>query len=219
MARRLVAEGEPAEKDGPEAFAYASRLLDTVLDSLYDFDGKRSESLPNGKKKNKKKNSQKKLAMTANNILSEDKKVNPESGTPMSSKRKNVSSFFDSLKDELACDCITKNKSATECRAPNAATFMSAQQENTTEVEVVTFHGPHRKKKAKLETPEVDSSEEKASVREKHADGQAFNLEKARLEVHQFGITGFEKKEQWILEQERAIKLGAKVWYCFSIEK
>ncbi|KAL8185930.1 UNVERIFIED_CONTAM: hypothetical protein K2H54_059886 [Gekko kuhli] len=34
--------------------------------------------------------------------------------------------------------------------------------------------------------------------------------EMARLEVHRFGITGFEKKEQRVMEQERAIMLGAK---------
>ncbi|XP_042306315.1 uncharacterized protein C1orf131 homolog [Sceloporus undulatus] len=200
-----MAKEPVAEEEGGEASASASRLLGSVLDSLYDF----GESLPNGHKK-KKKNSQEKLAMTASSILSEDKKMNPEPGTAMPGKRKSVSSFFESLKDELSCDCITKNKSATECKFSNVATLTSAQQENTTEIEVVTFHGPHRKKKAKFETPEVDSSEEKASVQEKHGDGQAFNLEKARLEVHQFGITGFEKKEQRVLEQERAIMLGAK---------
>ncbi|KGL78386.1 Uncharacterized protein C1orf131, partial [Tinamus guttatus] len=32
----------------------------------------------------------------------------------------------------------------------------------------------------------------------------------ARLEVHRFGITGYEKQEQRVLERERAIMLGAK---------
>ncbi|EMP25141.1 hypothetical protein UY3_17822 [Chelonia mydas] len=48
------------------------------------------------------------------------------------------------------------------------------------------------------------------AIPEKNVAGQEFNLEKARLEVHRFGITGYEKKEQRILEQERAIMLGAK---------
>ncbi|XP_072415129.1 uncharacterized protein C1orf131 homolog isoform X2 [Chiloscyllium punctatum] len=39
---------------------------------------------------------------------------------------------------------------------------------------------------------------------------QAFNLERARLEVHRFGITGYRKEEQRILERERAIMLGAR---------
>ncbi|XP_051880509.1 uncharacterized protein C1orf131 homolog isoform X2 [Pristis pectinata] len=35
-------------------------------------------------------------------------------------------------------------------------------------------------------------------------------LSKARLEVHRFGITGYKKEQQRILEQERAIMLGAR---------
>ncbi|KAK4825091.1 hypothetical protein QYF61_023361 [Mycteria americana] len=45
---------------------------------------------------------------------------------------------------------------------------------------------------------------------EKNANEQEFNFEKARLEVHKFGITGYKKQEQRIWEQERAIMLGAK---------
>ncbi|XP_062831903.1 uncharacterized protein C1orf131 homolog isoform X2 [Anolis carolinensis] len=152
--------------------------------------------------------SQEKLAMTSSNNLSEDKRVNLESGTALLSKRKN--SFFEELKDQCVFDCINKNKNATECRSPNATTQKPAQQENASDIEVVTFHSRHRKKKIKLEAPQLDSSKEKTTFQEKHEGGQAFNLEKARLEVHQFGITGFDKKEQRVLEQERAIMLGAK---------
>nr|XP_041570809.1 uncharacterized protein C1orf131 homolog [Taeniopygia guttata] len=45
---------------------------------------------------------------------------------------------------------------------------------------------------------------------EKNAVRQEFNFEKARLEVHKFGITGYKKQEQRVWEQERAIMLGAK---------
>ncbi|KAJ7398201.1 hypothetical protein BTVI_127533 [Pitangus sulphuratus] len=45
---------------------------------------------------------------------------------------------------------------------------------------------------------------------EKNENKQEFNFEKARLEVHKFGITGYKKREQRIWEQERAIMLGAK---------
>lgn len=37
---------------------------------------------------------------------------------------------------------------------------------------------------------------------------------KARLEVHRFGITGYGKGKERVLEQERAIMLGAQV-RCF----
>ncbi|KAM4787567.1 40S small subunit processome assembly factor 1 [Cyanocitta cristata] len=45
---------------------------------------------------------------------------------------------------------------------------------------------------------------------EKDAVRQEFNFEKARLEVHKFGITGYKKQDQRVWEQERAIMLGAK---------
>ncbi|XP_060609765.2 uncharacterized protein C1orf131 homolog isoform X1 [Anolis sagrei] len=203
MARRTVEETEEGEQ---EPSASAARLLRGALDSLYDF----GESLLNGNKKNKrkKKNSQEKFAMTSNNNQSEDKRVTLESGTAVSNKRKN--DFFEELKNEWVSDFINKNNNATECRSPNTTTQKPAQQENASDIEVVTFHGRHRKKKVKLEAPEIDCSKEKTTYQEKHAGGQAFNLEKARLEVHQFGITGFDKKEQRVLEQERAIMLGAK---------
>ncbi|XP_035176590.1 uncharacterized protein C1orf131 homolog, partial [Oxyura jamaicensis] len=50
----------------------------------------------------------------------------------------------------------------------------------------------------------------KAVAEKKSANKQEFNFEKARLEVHRFGITGYEKQEQRLWERERAIMLGAK---------
>ncbi|EPY81949.1 hypothetical protein CB1_000692021 [Camelus ferus] len=50
----------------------------------------------------------------------------------------------------------------------------------------------------------------KTSILEKDVDIQEFNLEKARLEVHRLGITGYGKGKERVLEQERAIMLGAK---------
>lgn len=37
----------------------------------------------------------------------------------------------------------------------------------------------------------------------------------ARLEVHRFGITGYGKGTERVLERERAIMLGAKVRGCY----
>ncbi|XP_025940835.1 uncharacterized protein C1orf131 homolog [Apteryx rowi] len=50
----------------------------------------------------------------------------------------------------------------------------------------------------------------KKVAEEKNVNKHEFNFEKARLEVHKFGITGYEKQEQRTWEQERAIMLGAK---------
>lgn len=39
----------------------------------------------------------------------------------------------------------------------------------------------------------------------------------ARLEVHRFGITGYGKGKERVLEQERAIMLGARVSGCLCL--
>ncbi|XP_033916225.1 uncharacterized protein C1orf131 homolog isoform X2 [Melopsittacus undulatus] len=74
-------------------------------------------------------------------------------------------------------------------------------------VEVVVFRG--RKRKGPPTAP-IGGAQTKPVDEEKNADKQEFNFEKARLEVHKFGITGYKKQEQRIWEQERAIMLGAK---------
>ncbi|XP_010002535.1 PREDICTED: uncharacterized protein C1orf131 homolog [Chaetura pelagica] len=56
----------------------------------------------------------------------------------------------------------------------------------------------------------LDCSQTKIVDEEKNGNKQEFNFEKARLEVHKFGITGYKKQEQRLWEQERAIMLGAK---------
>ncbi|XP_035872070.1 uncharacterized protein C1orf131 homolog, partial [Phyllostomus discolor] len=50
----------------------------------------------------------------------------------------------------------------------------------------------------------------KTSILEKDVNVQEFNLEKARLEVHRFGITGYGKGKERVLERERAVMLGAQ---------
>ncbi|TKS76214.1 hypothetical protein D9C73_009624 [Collichthys lucidus] len=39
---------------------------------------------------------------------------------------------------------------------------------------------------------------------------EELSLEKARLEVHRFGITGYKKEQQRVFEQDRAVMLGAR---------
>ncbi|XP_061480438.1 uncharacterized protein C1orf131 homolog isoform X2 [Rhineura floridana] len=199
---------EEREEDARKSFASASCLLDTVLSSLYDF----GESLldRNEKKKSKKRKSSEKLILTASNTLSEDRNVASESGAVAPVKKKSASSFFDSLKDGSVYNFLNQKRALPKSSPLDAEPPKSARQGNKTEIEVVTFHGQRRKRKAKCEIAEDSGSKAEMSVQESHSDGQGFNLEKARLEVHQFGIAGFEKKEQRVLEQERAIMLGAK---------
>ncbi|XP_026560945.1 uncharacterized protein C1orf131 homolog [Pseudonaja textilis] len=190
------------KEDEKEDFAFAERLLDTVLGSLYDF----GESPPEKckKKRNKKRHSQQITATVATSAIS---LANPELGTSLG-KNKNVSNFFDNLKDELAS--VNQKKCVSGSSSPHPFPFKSAQEEKATQVEVVTFLGRHTKKKAKLEIPGSDDLKAKMDAEEPCMDTQEFRLDKARLEVHRLGITGFTKKEQRVLEQERAVRLGAK---------
>ncbi|XP_032071136.1 uncharacterized protein C1orf131 homolog [Thamnophis elegans] len=190
------------KEDEKEDFAFAEGLLDTVLGSLYDF----GESPPGKckKKRNKKRHSQQITATVASPTTSF---VNPEHGTSSSDKRKSVPNFFDNLKDELAS--VNEKKCVLGSSSPHPLPFKSAQEEKATHVEVVTFQSRH-KKKAKLEIPGSNDSKAKMAAEQPCMDNQEFHLEKARLEVHRLGITGFTKKEQRELEQERAVMLGAK---------
>uniref|UniRef100_A0A8C9LEP8 Uncharacterized protein n=1 Tax=Pavo cristatus TaxID=9049 RepID=A0A8C9LEP8_PAVCR len=88
-----------------------------------------------------------------------------------------------------------------------------------TQVEVVVFCA--RKRKARPgPTPAAPGggTQIRTVAEKKNVNKQEFNFEKARLEVHRFGITGYEKQEQRIWERERAIMLGAKVILaCFVL--
>ncbi|XP_051880508.1 uncharacterized protein C1orf131 homolog isoform X1 [Pristis pectinata] len=75
-------------------------------------------------------------------------------------------------------------------------------------VEVVCFTSAHTKGK---HPPVTDKLSKVTDTAEQGTTKQnTFNLERARLEVHRFGITGYKKEQQRILEQERAIMLGAR---------
>lgn len=79
------------------------------------------------------------------------------------------------------------------------------------QVEVVVFRA--RKRKARpgpAPAAPGDGTQNTTVAEKKNVNKQEFNFEKARLEVHRFGITGYEKQEQRIWERERAIMLGAK---------
>ncbi|KAK1889116.1 putative protein C1orf131 like [Dissostichus eleginoides] len=74
-------------------------------------------------------------------------------------------------------------------------------------VEVVTFQDPRKKPRIKQKPP----SEKKPITEEKESDQpEELSLEKARLEVHRFGITGYKKEQQRVFEQDRAVMLGAR---------
>ncbi|KAM9316726.1 40S small subunit processome assembly factor 1 [Gastrophryne carolinensis] len=108
--------------------------------------------------------------------------------------KKNASLFFQSIKDELY----------SQPKSTEAPIISGPQQ-----VQVVTFvsHKPQKETKDK----DAQDKDLKISIDSKEdGKGEAFDFEKARLEVHKFGITGYKKEKQRKFEQERAIMLGAK---------
>ncbi|XP_075059569.1 40S small subunit processome assembly factor 1 [Mixophyes fleayi] len=131
-------------------------------------------------------------------IEKETEKVNEDNQPPiLCSKRgrKNVSLFFDSIKDEL-------------CSQPKCTDFPSSSASKH-QVEVVTYVSRRDKKQTNGTEVQDRDSEINVDVTEEERD-ETFNFEKARLEVHKFGITGYKKEKQRKFEQERAIMLGAR---------
>ncbi|XP_069580329.1 uncharacterized protein C1orf131 homolog [Brachyistius frenatus] len=77
-------------------------------------------------------------------------------------------------------------------------------------VEVVTFQDP--RKRTKTEQTPTANKKPALQIAEKNQSDQPeeIDLEKARLEVHRFGITGYKKEQQRVFEQDRAVMLGAR---------
>ncbi|KAF0023823.1 hypothetical protein F2P81_024453 [Scophthalmus maximus] len=107
-----------------------------------------------------------------------------------------------------------------DCGAAATATEQQHQQPNAeptgttvrqvSRVEVVTFQDPRKKLKTKR-TPAADKTPAPPLTEKKQSDQhEAIDFEKARLDVHRFGITGYKKEQQRVFEQDRAIMLGAR---------
>ncbi|XP_016392677.1 uncharacterized protein C1orf131 homolog [Sinocyclocheilus rhinocerous] len=74
-------------------------------------------------------------------------------------------------------------------------------------VEVVTFIVPLKKNKL---SKAVESGQKVSDVKEKKKNDEKLTIEKARFEVHKFGLSGYQKQQQRVFEQDRAIMLGAR---------
>ncbi|XP_034436012.1 uncharacterized protein C1orf131 homolog isoform X4 [Hippoglossus hippoglossus] len=103
-------------------------------------------------------------------------------------------------KDEQATNTVTEQQQQQQPQTGSAVRQVS-------QVEVVTYQD-YRKKLKTSQTPASD----KTPIPEKtQSDSlEEINLEKARLEVHRFGITGYKKEQQRVFEKDRAIMLGAR---------
>ncbi|KAM9212311.1 40S small subunit processome assembly factor 1 [Dugong dugon] len=181
--------------------ASSQTLLDALLQNLYDFGERKDET----KQRIKKKRENKRRDLSTAAVLAEGPALPPDS--LVRGQRKSASSFFKELREELHCaPAVTSTSFSSE---PEVVAAVSHSLKNNRElVEVVEFHSRRQKRKLKPGQDEIPKT--KTSVLEKDVGIQEFNLEKARLEVHRFGITGYGKGKERVLEQERAIMLGAK---------
>ncbi|XP_034018478.1 uncharacterized protein C1orf131 homolog [Thalassophryne amazonica] len=91
---------------------------------------------------------------------------------------------------------------------PEADKIPGSAVHQVSQVEVVTFQNPTKKHNKATPAPENSSNQNKEKKPGDQPD--QLSMEKARLEVHRFGITGYKKEEQRFFEQDRAIMLGAR---------
>ncbi|CAD7691133.1 unnamed protein product [Nyctereutes procyonoides] len=189
---------------GARAPAGSRTLLDALLRNLYDFGETQYEA--EQKRSRKKGEKKKRDAGTPAAVTGEPA---PLPGSLVRGQRKSASSFFKELQEELQCTpAVTPAEPPSGPEVPCAAASPSTLKNSREQVEVIEFHSRNKKRKEKLDQNE--NMQIKSSILEKDVDRQEFNLEKARLEVHRFGISGYGKGKERVLERERAIMLGAK---------
>ncbi|KAI1897519.1 hypothetical protein AGOR_G00084110 [Albula goreensis] len=179
------------EKTGEGGGDSDHKFLDAVLSKLYDFgDGTRE-----GRKKKTLKNKRKKCEEDVDN----------------------TSYTSCNAAEDCVPECVHSSEPSSVaavaseiCEFGNLSPALrsSGLDSRSSEVEIVTFQDPSKKKKTKrapISERKLPVPEEKTETKQKD-----LSLEKARLEVHRFGITGYQKEQQRLFERERAIMLGAK---------
>ncbi|KAI4550344.1 hypothetical protein MJT46_019070 [Ovis ammon polii x Ovis aries] len=181
-------------------------LLDALLQNLYDFGETEDET----EEKRVRKKREKKRGMGTLASLATEPAPQPES--LVRGQRKSAASFFQELQEELqGAPAVTPSGSPVGPVVSGAAAAHSPPRNDREPVEVVQFHSRSKKRK---QNPDQEENAKTKTKEQNHLDKdvgiQEFNLEKARLEVHRFGITGYGKGKERVLEQERAIMLGAR---------
>ncbi|KAF5885403.1 uncharacterized protein DAT39_022715, partial [Clarias magur] len=162
-------------------------VLDQILDQLYDFgdgpDDKRS------KKKHKKRKQMK-----------QEEEEEEENVTAAQEENFKKISFKNDQANHVGHVTGT---------AVSASTHGASErlERKAATVEVVTFQDPLKKNRLKRVEPEIKPA---ARKEKKEKEPDVLSMEKARLDVHRFGITGFQKQQQRVFEQDRAIMLGAR---------
>ncbi|XP_006146045.1 uncharacterized protein C1orf131 homolog [Tupaia chinensis] len=194
----MAGQQEPSSVTPPGS----QKLLDTLLKNLYDFGEVEDET--EQKRIRKKKENKRDVGATA--ALAAQSVSVP--GSLGKGQKKSATSFFEELREELHCAAVTPPGSPSGPEVPTAAVSPALPRNKRKQVEVVEFHSRNKKRKPEQDRAECTKAP-KANVLE-NVDVQEFNLEKARVEVHRFGITGYGKGKERVLERERAIMLGAQ---------
>ncbi|MCI4395732.1 hypothetical protein PGIGA_G00195420 [Pangasianodon gigas] len=180
---------KPTKRESEEDFDVDQDFLDRILNKLYYF-GDGPDDKPSKKKHKKRKRMKQEEE-------EEDMTAQEENFDKLDYDKDdaNVSHVTDAAGDERISASTSADSESLERKAPG--------------VEIVTFQDPLKKNKLKraLE-PETKPAEGKE--RKKNEPEHALSMEKARLDVHRFGITGFQKQQQRVFEQDRAIMLGAR---------
>ncbi|XP_073711749.1 uncharacterized protein C1orf131 homolog isoform X3 [Misgurnus anguillicaudatus] len=118
------------------------------------------------------------------------------------SRKRKISSIKDD-ENNIEENTATVNVSdATVCE--NTASV--SQQSN---VEVVTFINPLKKNRPSKPVEQKLQTQDDKEKKKTDSD-KKLTIEKARFEVHRFGLSGYQKEQQRIFEQDRAIMLGAR---------
>ncbi|XP_038617306.1 uncharacterized protein C1orf131 homolog [Tachyglossus aculeatus] len=215
------AEGVP-EAEGPEAAMLGpeggmeeeaaappgpARRLDTVLRGLYDL-GETPERPQAKPKKRKESAGQREVALGLDGPGAgpDGPGAGPAAAKP-GHRPKRTRHFFEELRGELQ----SVQGPGPGPAAPGAP---EAPEGGSRPVPVVEFCSRRKQRQPPQPEaggrPQAPAPQAKASVLKKQGEEPVFDLEKARLEVHRFGITGYGKGKERALERERAIMLGAK---------
>ncbi|XP_068433192.1 uncharacterized protein C1orf131 homolog [Clinocottus analis] len=163
-------------------------FLENVLDTLYEFDdgGASKTTLKSQKKKKKRKRY-------------EEEEEEEEEELP---------AVKDICRDSE--DDRVDHVGAEQQQQPSTEqTGQTIKQ--VSDVTVVTFQDYRKNRKTKQTTaPNKIPALQKMTQKNESDQLEELNLEKSRLEVHRFGITGYKKEQQRVFEQDRAIMLGAR---------
>ncbi|XP_062267246.1 uncharacterized protein C1orf131 homolog isoform X2 [Platichthys flesus] len=159
-------------------------FLEQLLDKFYEFDDG-----PASKKKLKKKKKR--------NRPEEEEEEEEDQLTA-------VKDVCVDTKDEQATNTVAEQQQQQQQPQTGAAV------RQVSPVEVVTYQD-YRKKLKTNQTPASNKTPAPQIPEKTQSDPmEEISLEKARLEVHRFGITGYKKEQQRVFEKDRAIMLGAR---------